>query len=96
MTRTLRLALSAVGIVLSACSGQTVNPLSPQVAAGRTVVGPLPGSSLLVRQLQEAQDSADTHGQLLTAVSGTRDGNRERDGYRGTGHRSARGIRFLR
>ena len=70
MTRALRLALAVVGIVLPACSSQTVNPLSPQIdtrvnpvpqsAAGRTVVG----SQLI-------QDSADTHGQLLTAVSGT-------------------------
>jgi hypothetical protein len=52
--------LTAVGIVLSACSSQTANPLSPQIAAGTTAVGP-----------RLIQDTADTHGQLLTAVSGT-------------------------
>ena len=60
MTRALRLALSAVVIVLSACSRQTVNPVSPLIAGGTTVVG---------HRLTEG--SADTHGQLLTAVSGT-------------------------
>jgi len=71
MTRALRLTVSAVGILFSACSSQTVNPLSPQIAAGTAVVGSRPGRSLSVSQRQTAQGSADTHGQLLTAVSGT-------------------------
>ena len=59
MTRALRLALSTV-FVLSACSSQTVNPVSPQIAAATPVVA-----------YRLTQGSKDAHGQLLTAVSGT-------------------------
>ena len=69
MARALRLALAAVGIVLSACSSQTVNPLSPQVAARVNPVSQTAAGRTVVAQL--IQDSTETHGQLLSAVSGT-------------------------
>ena len=69
MARALRLALAAVGIVLSACSSQTVNPLSPQVAARVNPVSQTAAGRTVVAQL--IPDSTETHGQLLSAVSGT-------------------------
>jgi hypothetical protein len=54
MTRALRLALSTV-FVLSACSSQTVNPVTATPVVGYRLT----------------QGSKDAHGQLLTAVSGT-------------------------
>jgi hypothetical protein len=57
---------------VSACSSQTVNPLRPQIAAGVNRVSPQTGAGTTVVGPRLIQNGAgDTHGQLLTAVSGT-------------------------